>query len=372
MAKTPRGFTVMDYDRKAIDRLINKPAVCEVARLIIEQVHNGRRAKLYAAQNYDLKFVWSTKNIFSAEAMMAPNGDHIISMSYQAAIDIYQDAFVFTLLCDRTFIDPIFDPVFQLLGYGNARSDVIPHGMTPEDAKIEIIRLMTKWVYLHELGHLLQRHNSIASNLGLSNAMGGSDRVVDEISDMLGLDGRAASLRHAFELSADYEALSWILITEAAKPGGISVATLWCLSAGLMCMFCRFYGESSRTLDDIPTGTHPHPALRMRMAINKVLHVLEKQPEIRDSSPEIADLAKTKAIMDHALYATDMYYHIRYLGLEARGPLLDTIHPRNALTPESYRMPIQNIWQEVRSEVVAGHLGYGEPMVLPSFAIVRL
>ena len=372
MAKTPRGFTVMEYDREVIDKFINKPAVCEVANLVIEQIHSGRRAQYYDEQENDLKFVWSMKKTFSAEAMLAPNGNHVISMSYQSAIDIYEDAFVFTLLCDRTFTEPVFDPIFALLSYGNARSDVIPRGMTPEDAKIEIIRLMTGWVYLHELGHLLQRHNEVASEIGLSHAMGGSNRVVDKPDDYPNLAGRAASLRHAFEFSADYEALSWILMTEAAKPSGISAAKLWCLSAGLMCMFCRFYGESSRTLDDIPRGTHPHPALRMRMAINKVLHLLENHSEIRDSSPEIADLAKAKAVMDHALYATDMYYHIRYLGLEAKGPLLDTVDPRNVITPEAYRLSLYNTWQEVRSDIVTGHLGYGEPMVLPSFAIARL
>ena len=138
-----------------------------------------------------------------------------------------------------------------------------------------------------------------------------------------------------------------------------------------MCMFYRFYGTSLETPIATPTGTHPHPAIRMRMATQKVLWMIEKLPDFAQRCTDIGDVSQTRKVIDHAVYTADMYYHIRHLGLEARGPFLDTVN-RQIEVPLSYRESLLKTWGGLRSKVVDAHIGYGSPMILPYHAIDRL
>src|SRR5690606_78051 len=145
--------------------------------------------------------------------------------------------------------------------------DVLPAGLKPEDAKVNIIRLMTIWLFLHEQAHLLQRHNEVAKAEGLSELLSHDGGLDDSRDGTFRPAGPGATLRHAFEFAADYEAISSLMMAEAV---GMTKARLWCLAAGLMCMFHRFALTSTPTVEDKPSGTHPHPALRMRVAMNRI------------------------------------------------------------------------------------------------------
>ena len=351
---------VTPFDREAEEQFLNKPVILNVAQKITEYTQKAYSERHYSRLGVRLRTVWLPTEEFRASAYISKDGDHEIRLSYGSAIDIYRDAFVLSETCKRVLTEKVFDPIFDLLSYGNLRKDVLPKGLTPTDAKITIIRLMTGWLYLHEQAHLLQRYGDVAGEAGAA-LFSNDGEILDSKTDPTGGSaGRQAAVRHAFELAADYEATSSLIVGETAA--GMSEADLWCFAAGLMCMFQRFYGGSSAAIDDSPIGTHPHPAVRMRMAMSKV-ESLFAIPEVAKTVGWANRPGHARAVMEHAVYTANVYWHLRYLGLKARTPFLDAVVAAQVV-PKPYQDAIFEIWRELRPKIVKGHLGDGEPVVM--------
>lgn len=351
----------MRFDRANEERFLNKPVILEVAGLIANYAKRAYSDRHYEGRDTSLRVLWQATEAFRAGAFVAANGDHEIRLSYGTAIEIYRDAFVLPQTCQRILGEAAFDPIFKLVSYGNARADVLPAGLTPTDAKVTIIRMMTIWLYLHEQAHLHQRHGDVAESRGLKGLFSNAGEIVDAVSDEEGAtEDRDAPVRHAFELAADYEATTNLMMGEAA--GGMTEADLWCFTAGLMCMFYRFYGMSPTMIEAAPRGTHPHPAVRMRMAMNKVERLFAV-PDFAKAAGWTRGPTHARAIMDHAVYATDVYWHLRYLGLDARPEYFDTLVTPRAIPP-GYQQSIFSTWRDLRSDIVKGHLGHGEAVVM--------
>lgn len=344
------------FDRVAEEEFLNKPVIVEIAQTTTNFAKKHYSDRHYKDREFKLQVGWVPTESFRAGAYVMEGGDHQVRLSYGTAIEIYRDAFVLPETCRRLFVNEAFDPIFNLLSYGNCRDDVLPAGMTPMDAKLTIIRLMTTWLFLHEQAHLFQRHGEVAKALGIAELLSNDTGIEDSGEDGRNLVGRDAALRHAFEFAADYEAITHLVMTESI--GGMSEATLWCLTAGLMCIFQRFYGASSSAVADIPEGSHPHPATRMRMAMNRIEQIAEL-PDFAVAAKWTGGSAQARAVMDHAVYTADVFWHLRYLGLDARTPFLDLV-VANLVVPSSYQQAIFDAWQSVRGEIVAGHLGFGE------------
>jgi hypothetical protein len=347
------------FDRAAEERFLNKPAIAEAARLITEFAKARYSDGLYAQRDIKLHIRWSATEAFRAGAFVAENGDHEIRLSYGTAIDIYRDAFVLPETCQRVLTESVFDPIFDLLSYGNERKDVLPAGLGALDAKVEIIRLMTTWLYLHEQAHLLQRHGEVAMMQGASELLSDGGGINDGGENTQTLEGHDAALRHAFEFAADYEAITNLVMVESI---GMNEARLWCLAAGMMCMFQRFYGSSAATVDDVPRGSHPHPAVRMRMAMNRIEQIFSL-PDFAAASNWSKGAAQARAVMDHAVYTADVFWHLRYLGLDARTPFLDLAVANLNVAP-CYQRAVYEVWQSARPRIVAGHFGHGEGVVM--------
>ncbi len=347
------------FDRDAENQFLVKPIIAEVARIATNAVKVAFSDRFYQQRKTTLRLTWTMSEEFKAGAYIGTDGGHEIRLSYGTAIEIYRDAFLLPLICKRTLIGKAFDPIFDLLSYGNARSDVLPAGLGPEDAKVTIIRLMTFWLFLHEQAHLFQRHGEVAKVQGVSELLrpvGGLDDSRDGTS---GPAGRGASLRHAFEFAADFEAITILIIGETV---GMTEARLWCLAAGLMCMFHRFALTSTPTVADEPSGTHPHPALRMRVAMNRIEQMFAL-PDFIAASGWQGGTARARAVMDHAVYTADVYWHIRYLGLDHRSPFLNLV-VSTLNVPSSYQQAIYDTWSSVQTGIITGHLGFGDGVTL--------
>jgi hypothetical protein len=352
-------MTILRFDREAEEQFLNKAAIVEVARVITEAAKKTHSTRHYKKLSNGLGISWTMTEDFRAGAYIASNGDHEIRLSYGSAIEIYRDAFVLPHVCQRTLTNSAFDPIFNLLCYGNERQDVLPVGLNPANAKIVIIQLMTTWLYLHEQAHLLQRHGDIAMAQGAADLLSHDGGLDDSKDSVQTLRGPEAALRHAFELAADYEAITSLMFAESKD---MDDSKLWCLTAGLMCMFHRFYRTSAAAVDREPQGTHPHPGLRMRVVMNRIEQMFAI-PEFAAGAQWQGGAERARAVMDHAIYAADAYWHLRYLGLDARSPFLDLV-VSTIKVPESYQHSIYNAWSAVQVEIIDGHLGFGDAVVL--------
>jgi hypothetical protein len=130
-----------------------------------------------------------------------------------------------------------------------------------------------------------------------------------------------------------------------------------------MCLFFLFDDETGVPIGPAARGTHPLPALRMRLLIRQVLWFVQ-DPRVRQHVGPLHDLEFAAKIMEHATVTATMYWQIRYLEQRDALPtfLQSTTHPDSV--PEMYRQQIFDIWQELRPLVLAEHTGWGEASIL--------
>ncbi|MBW6524806.1 hypothetical protein KZ810_15000 [Sphingomonas sp. RHCKR47] len=347
------------FDRDAEEQFIDTKGIAAVARAAVDITQKRFSERYYRGKSRKLHVLWVNTRVFKAGAFMRPNGDHEVRISYGAAIEIYRDALLFPEACQRVLTRTEFDPIFNLLSYGNKRSDVLPAELRPEDAKLHIVQYMTTWLFLHEQAHLLQQHGELARSQGFSELLSHDGGLNDGKDAAQPANTGEASLRHAFEFAADFEALTLLLLRESRE---IDEPRLWCLAAGLMCMFHRFNEIARGSVEDLPSGTHPHPALRMRVAMNRIEQIFEMPDFIATSNWE-GGSARARAIMDHAVYTADAYWHLRYIDLKERSTLIDYV-TENLVVPASYQSAIFRTWSAVQMGIIRNHLGDGDAVTL--------
>lgn len=348
------------YDREQEREFINVPVMTAMAGEVVSFTKEAYSNRHYEAAGKNLRIAWRESERFTAAALEDAHGDHVIELAYGTAIEIYRDAFVFPETCQRVFPGANYDPIYDLLSYGNRREDVLPEGLTPLDAKILITQYSLQWLYLHEQAHLFQNHRTAATRFGSINLLGNKMGIDDSENQTQPISGRDAALRHAFEFAADYEATTLLVLKHGTEK--LTPAKLWCWTAAMMCMFMRFYNRSHLSVDSEPIGSHPHPALRMRMVARKIEDTLLR-PHFAEKMGWIGGALYARRVMDHAIYSADLYWHMRYFELEKPATFLDYAVAL-ANVPEAYQKAVDEAWDTVRPFVVRNHMGEGEGVTM--------
>lgn len=345
------------------DQYIVNPEVTALVEDLVSQAKAAFSDRQYALHGGEVRLLWAAQRAFRADAGIGPTGSHEITISYGAGSEIYRDAFVLTEFCAHHFNDSRYDEIYDALDY-DGRRDVLPDGLSVEAAKINIMRTTLHWLYLHEQAHLFQGHGNVAEAVGAGTLLGDNLTIMEmAVAGAAPLEGRDAAVRHAFELAADHEATNLMIASLATTPGPLAIRDLWCFTVGAMCLFFLFDDESGTPIGSAAKGTHPPPAMRMRLLIRQILWFVQNT-SVRAHVGPLHDLEFAAKVMEHATVTATMYWQIRYLEQRDGLPtfLESTTHPQSV--PEPYRQQIFEIWKELRPLIVAEHLGWGEASIL--------
>jgi hypothetical protein len=336
------------------NQFINREATGEVADKIAARVKEVISDPRYEAAGKVLSLRWAPTTKFDADARIDEEGHHQISISYGAAYETYRDAFVLPQVCRRTLTEAFYDPLYDLLSYGNDRQDVLPAGLAPDVARTEGIMMGIGWLYCHEQAHLFQAHGDIARLVG-AGVLDTSGALAEAESPDL-LEDRDAAVRHVFELCADHEATFIGLkdLTKAGQP--IEQKDLWLFVVTLCCMFQRM-GVIERPMPDLAHGSHPHPAFRMRMAVRQIKTYLRDPVTISQMQAALNPVA-VDLLLDHAVTTAVVYWHMRYRDQDSFPPFIRLVLDDNPV-PASYRDQIFNTWSELDPEMACRYMGWG-------------
>jgi len=199
----------------------------------------------------------------------------VINISYGVTIDIIQNAIGFSNEWHNNGLD-FYKKVF--CDEQENESHFIPNELAPAESYIPYFENSLSWVYLHEQAHLLQCHGAIYSEFSDTKkennisewyeSQKSSDNNNQQISS------HDASIKHACELSADYEA-TYLIIEFLKKDAIIKCSTLWNLSAGLNYLFFYFHGKQNKYHDGKVSGTHPNPTVRMRFLYFQLIEIFK-------------------------------------------------------------------------------------------------
>ena len=328
---------------------VNLRYVAHRAEEVIEKTRSLFSDAKYPGTKRTLKHAWTSAPGFDAWAETTGGDmpvDRIV-ISYDAAVEVYRDAFVLPQFCVQHFNSDKYAMMYEPLAYGDGVRRVLPAELTPEDATTRIMNSVLAWLYLHEQSHLFQNHGIVAATLKASWA--NADHKIDEMRDSRGarLTGDSAALSHVCELAADHEATNNIVgLMLKANNGVIPAHSLWTLTVGLTCMFQRFYGTDDRVYSSEVTGSHPGPSFRMRILLRN-LGLLMLHPKIRETAPWMTNREDFEAVVDHAVLTAAMYCHIRYRDKEGISAFFPGVQGYSEVPP-AYQQALFDMWQKAR------------------------
>lgn len=341
------------------------PTTTQAADTIVTKLKSQVSDPLYTPpKNLTLKWKGSFAFQASASAMATNPNEHIIEISDGASIAIYKDAILFPEMCNTHLLESQYQVLFSLLDYGNGATQILPPDLTKEDAKNDFFSMSLEWLYLHEQAHLFQDHGTIL-RLELGDESNHYQFVWDEFNadSSAPVVGREAWIRHAFEISADYEATNLLIqhvLTKNKKQ--VTKTTLWILTSALTCIFHRFYGKERPLHGGEAVGTHPDPAYRMRYAFSNVINTLS-HPDVKPYAPWASTAEDIRKVMLHAFNAANIYMQVAHFQ-EPAFPQFMSRMADNSEESKKYRDTLKATWNELHPKVLEKHFGWGHGCVM--------
>lgn len=269
--------------------------IFDLATEIAGRIKSHLEEAWYNKTEVALRITLSDTPHLGAWASVAPTLDaptrHEITLTYELVERIYSEALDFAMFA---------------LGH---KDQIHPAGIHMIPAQFELLQAAEfmfesgiAFVIFHEVGHINQLHGTIRAKYGPANM---NPCTISEFSEMDGsqpLTGDLASIYHATEFAADFEALDWMATSlEMMFKGDNFNDHAYLQVAIVSCIMLIFNGDNPVRLDPTPVGSHPYPAPRMDLwtkTYAERTQILSDHLEIKLNKEEI-----TKRFMDASFLA---------------------------------------------------------------------
>lgn len=251
--------------------------------------------KWYDKSGVTFSIGWSTRPELDAHAIVSPTLEapeqHRIVLSYSLVEYIYSEALDFAMFA-RWPKDHEDRPV----------AHTIPEQFEMLQAAQFMFESGIAFVIFHELGHLNQSHGLIRSKY---DPAGSDPTIVSEFAAVHGhekITGDYATVHHATELAADFEALDWMSNgLELMFKGEDFIDHAYLQCAIVSCIMLVFNGDRPLHIDPQPIGSHPHPLPRMDFWVKAYAERMRIRAEALEITTSNDDI--TKRFMDASFWA---------------------------------------------------------------------
>jgi len=170
------------------------------------------------------------------------------------------------------------------------------------------------------------------------------------------LSGKNAELKHVCELSADYEAIYHMIGDFIEAKNIIKIADLWVLTTCLTYIYNNFYGSKYEFHNGEVTGTHPDPAIRMRLALSHINYIITS-----DGMNKFFEQGKTKEdyinTVRHA-YDVANFYIAHLYHSDMKPQFMDRVYTVD--TKDKYYQSIATTWKDIRNDIKTQYMGLND------------
>lgn len=339
------------------------PDTIELGKKVIDRIEEFASDDIYGSKKR-LEFYWYQKKDFIAYVSSKDETCDVINISYGVTIDIIKNAIDFSNEWSNNGLDH-YKKVF--CDEQENANHFIPNELTAQESYIPYFENSLSWVYLHEQAHLLQCHGAIYFEF--SDAK--DENNILEWHESQSSDNnqktssRDASIKHACELSADYEA-TYLLIEFLKKEGTIKCSTLWNLFAGLNYLFFYFHRKQNKYHDGKVFGTHPNPTVRMRFLYFQLIEIFEN-PNMKEYFEKGKTFQDYEKAIKYSLIVSLIYYEEKYNNLEGVSEFMNLFFDTESKDSKEYIDIISAVWNEIRPSVVSKYFGKDNKGILPKF-----
>lgn len=284
------------------------PAITAAAQKLLEQPKAFADRICFDQNQKRLHLKWSLEKRFRGSASLRGDADFDITLSYEAAVCIWQDAMQ---MGEQLKMAPGILAMLRL-----DESKIIQTPSQPLDLTLittKLFELPLKWLFYHELGHIIEGHRELpeAGHIVTHSVDALHINDFEASAENPTLTGQQAWISHCLEIAADYQAARFLLRSVYALQNRISELDLWATVAGVVCLLYRFHGQHRGDLQAEANGSHPDPASRFDFFTTNVIHMATDQ-----TCPWAARNDRVVEIIHHAsVFAANYWQNFRLIRL---------------------------------------------------------
>lgn len=360
--------------------LVPMSEISHMASRILELPHSYLQDNVYGPLDGSISLSWLQTPPVEAYAAVRPGSkiDHSICISYSMLSSMWRDSVSFAIYANNFFaiedVDTAKKMMQTYIEYGREVHpekgfQVLPDGMNASSCARTVFGLGLSWLHKHEASHLLQNHGSIRAKA--KGASGEEFKPLD-VREFAANDPNQPSneyeswVWHVTELAADYEATAGAIQTMRiqkrvthmkglASDSRTTWPDIWLLFVGLTLLFFRFWDDNKKVFKSVATGSHPHPAVRYRMALRSVLGTMNE--------PGASELLELNIPFDKLVnIASDAFFSVTLFWVErysvGNGFLQHFLGLATEESPAmlSYFGKIFDVWDGIKAEAAENHL----------------
>jgi hypothetical protein len=340
---------------KASGIFVDIPNITEIGAQIQDMLFDSAKETIYYPMGMELSK--GSRNKFGAAAYINKYDDklHTISIGNETVVELTKFAYDYPYFVMQHLDDENFRSLFAPLK-GN-RVGQFPPGMDADDCVRVIHIACLAFLFYHELGHLIQRHDLIKG----SNSFSAMDEEygfeVSETQNQM-LQGKGAEVSHNLELSADFYAINASLSHLVQLFGGSNLPQLaYLLSVSAGWLIHRFSKDTPPAVVGQPSGTHPNPAPRLRYLVDAIEY-FASQDLWRQFFTFYTGQTQMRSTITEAILISNLYWQSAHEQRETISTdFLKKVDfaTKNPLTLR-YRNIISKSWRSIRPKIVANQL----------------
>ncbi|VVQ01164.1 hypothetical protein PS910_03819 [Pseudomonas fluorescens] len=335
--------------------------ICDLAVGIISTITNDLQNGIYQKLGGSLKINWVQASQFNAWAESPGNlsqpPEHKICLHYELAIQLYKDCEEF---CDFATTELISNPAIGYHEMFGVKAP-LPEIFTRDGCVKNMFIAALTWIFFHELGHLTQEHGVIRDSFG--KALGADFKIHEQEAMSSGdaLTGKASVISHVTEMAADFEATHFCTLELIRHftdeelvgkdfTGEEFIGSIYLLICGLSFIFHRFRGSRSGSPEPIPSGSHPHPTIRLESYLPQLYEFLDYN-WLREHTRHTLDRVELVRMCGRAAFSGAAFWYSRRL--KHQGKFFDVLVRgiRNRPEMKEYFKVIIETWDEIEPTI---------------------
>ncbi|NVN44990.1 hypothetical protein HW537_13945 [Asaia siamensis] len=311
----------------------------------VRDMHN-KTVEKFLDKTFEIKLCWVNEERFAASASKSKNGE-----VYTINISLFIIERLANYAADFNTIRLSKDFKEKLSNINDIDKDLFSVEMAPSFFNERMIKTLVMWVYYHELAHIVQSHIMFSDYIGMS-IVNDELFLLEEYQEK-NLD---PAVSHLLEYSADSEAIFNItrLLISSNKVFVLYKHEFWAFCVGLYYVLSGFYDESQGAGHREVRGSHPDPAMRMRM----MMYSFDRTANVLFHYPLNSDwLGRTGAgrnVMLDAVRVANLC--VEYPGVGIKKEFYDNI-ARDDIVCDEYSSLLFKKWQDIGQKIIKKYFG---------------
>ena len=334
---------IADRIKEQVTGTLDVPKITSAAQSILNLPHKFCHLAMFEPNGKSQHIQWVPSKLFEASAHERNENNFDVKISYEVPVAIYRDAAQMSVVLKKS---PM---ILAELKLGSKIIIADRPKIDLEKLNVDLVKLPLQWLFYHETGHIIEKHNHLPQAANLLCCEGEERGLFEMNRGGATLSGREAWVSHAIEISADYQATRMLVRQLVSERENITELEIWAIMVGVTCLYYRFCGAENVDFSTEARGTHPNPVIRFRLMLSNLSSMLFDDT-YRKAMPWSYNKDYVYGILYHAFIFASSYWN-DFNGQGNKIPRLLREMNGDLSLHSQYLRILEKTWNDLRPQI---------------------